>query len=423
MTNTWIGRFRPPATVRVRLTALYGGLFLATATALLVTVDLLLQHVLNRRVNLFLVEYLGSEKPGPGPGGLPTGVPSPLLRPTTKQVAALKKGAAIRGANDLRATVLGYQWVVTGIAIVVLAVVAVAAGWWLAGRVLRPLHRITATARRLSLSTLNERIALAGPRDELKELADTFDAMLGRLERAVESQRRFIANASHELRTPLAIQRAAIQIGLADPSPEQVERMRAELLEANRRSERLIDGLLVLAQGERGLDARLPVRLDEVVQEAAEPVRRTADAAGITVRMRTRPLTVAGDAVLLAQLVTNLLQNAVRYNHPGGEVRVTVDPEHGLTVRNTGPEVPAERVPELFEPFRRLHAPRTGPADGAGLGLSIVASIARAHDAAVDVRPNPGGGLDVQVRPPGTTPTPGRERSRPGAFDVEFLTP
>jgi signal transduction histidine kinase len=389
-----------PATVRMRLTALYGGLFLLTTTALLLTVDLLLKRALDRKVTMITIAsvnrvYWPADRPPPVPR-----IESVQGRPDV-----LPPGSPARAAADLRTSVLRYQWGVTAIAVVVLACVAVFAGWWLAGRVLRPLHRITATARRLSLANLDERIALAGPRDELKELADTFDAMLGRLERAVESQRRFVANASHELRTPLAIQRAAIQIGLADASPEQVERMRGELLAANRRTERLIDGLLTLACGERGLDAREPVRLDQVAEEAAAPLREPADRAGVTVRLETSPLTVDGDAVLLTQLTTNLLQNAVRYNHPGGEVRVEVSAD-GLTVRNSGPQVPAERIPELFEPFRRLHTPRTGPSDGAGLGLSIVASIARAHDAHVTARPNPDGGLCVTVRPPPSRPVP-----------------
>ena len=277
---------RLPATVRVRLTALYGGLFLVTTTAVLVIVNLLLKRVLDRKVTMIAIS---SKDGAPLPDEVPR-PPVPFVMFQRKPVS-LPVGSPARTAADLRDTVLNYQWGVTVIVMVVLACVAVFSGWWLAGRVLRPLHRITATARRLSLSNLDERIALAGPRDELKELADTFDAMLGRLERAVESQRRFIANASHELRTPLAIQRAAIQIGLADASPDQVDRMRTELLAANRRSERLIDGLLMLARGERGLDAREPVRLDEVAREAVEPLQEmaTAGAPPVTgVRMGVR---------------------------------------------------------------------------------------------------------------------------------------
>src|SRR5262245_50212025 len=287
---------RPPATVRVRLTALYGGLFLLAVTVLLVVVNLLLGRSLNHKVTMIAVSSRDAPPQGvvvpPPPGDVVYG----------RQPEDLPLGTPGRTAALIRDSALSYQWGVTFIAIVVLAVVAVVAGWWLAGRVLRPLHHITATARRLSLSNLDERIALEGPRDELKELADTFDAMLARLERAVESQRRFIANASHELRTPLAIQRAAIQIGLADASPEQVERMRGQLLEANRRSERLIDGLLTLARGERGLDAREPVRLDGIAEDAVEQIQPTAEQDGIAIRLDTRPLTVVGDAVLLTQL-------------------------------------------------------------------------------------------------------------------------
>ena len=287
---------------------------------------------------------------------------------------------------------LRFQWGVTAALIVVLTVISVAAGWWLAGRVLRPLHQITATARRLSLSNLHERIALAGPDDELKELADTFDDMLARLERSADSQRQFVANASHELRTPLAIQRAAIQIGLDEPSPQRLEEVRAELLDVNRRSERLIEGLLTLANGDRGLDSREPVRLDQVARRATSEI----PADGVTVTVDARPTTVTGDPVLLHRLVANLVQNAVRYNRPGGTVGVHVSPPGTLIVTNTGPEVPQDRIGDLFEPFRRLHT-RTRSADGTGLGLSIVASIARAHDARVEVRPNPGGGLELTV--------------------------
>ena len=401
---------RPPATVRVRLTALYGGLFLLTATILLVTVDLLLQRALNSKVSDFKVQVLARpETWPPRPYGIPATAPWPPPTPPGRSVAFFQRREAIKGADDLRSTVLGYQWLVTGVAIVLLAVVAVVAGWWLAGRVLRPLHHITATARRLSLANLDERIDLKGPRDELKELADTFDAMLGRLEQAVESQRRFVANASHELRTPLAIQRAAIQIGLADASPERVEHMRVELLEANRRSERLIDGLLTLAQGERGLDARRPVRLDEVVREAAEPHRRTAREAGITIRLDTRPVTVTGDAVLLTRLAANLVHNAVVHNLPEqGTVWVTtsVRPEAAvLTVENTGEKLAPELVAALVEPFQRgTERIRTDHA-GVGLGLAIVKSITQAHDGTLSLTPRPAGGLCVTVQLPAAPQT------------------
>jgi signal transduction histidine kinase len=272
----------------------------------------------------------------------------------------------------------------------------VIAGWWLAGRMLRPLHQITATAQRLSLSNLDERIGLTGPRDELRELADTFDAMLERLEHAVDGQRRFIANTSHELRTPLAIQRAAIEIGLADPVPDHVVRTREKLLRANLRTEKLIDGLLMLAQGERTLDIRTPVELDQLASEVADQHHEAAVAAKVTIELELEPVTVGGDPVLLARLVANLVNNAIRYNRPGGRVRVLTS-SSGLTVWNTGPELPADRVPELFEPFRRLHAPRTGTAEGAGLGLSIVAAIASAHGARATADPNPGGGLTVSL--------------------------
>nr|WP_312888073.1 ATP-binding protein [Nonomuraea rhodomycinica] len=273
----------------------------------------------------------------------------------------------------------------------ILTLVSLAVGWLVAGRILRPVHRITATAQRLSLSTLHERIALTGPKDELKELADTFDAMLDRLERSVQAQQRFIANASHELRTPLAVQRAAIEIGL----PEDVGAIRDTLLLHNRRAEHLIDALLVLAQAEHGLDSKRPVALDQVVRL----VLAEADPDGVTVTQRVEPFVVEGDPVLLNRLLTNLLDNAVRHNHRGGTVEVTLS-GGVLTVRNTGPHVPRERFGDLFEPFRRLHTTR---GQGAGLGLSIVAAIAKAHGADVRADPNPGGGLELVVAFAGRT--------------------
>jgi signal transduction histidine kinase len=312
--------------------------------------------------------------------------PNPGLGPQTRFEGG--------GVSKLPDEVLQYQWMVTAITIATLTIVSVATGWWLAGRMLRPLRDITATARRLSLSNLHERIASNGPHDELRDLADTFDKMLERLERSVESQRLFIANAAHELRTPLATQRAAIQIGLDDPLPAHLVEVRETLLTHNRRTERLIDSLLVLAQAEHGLDTAQPVNLDVLARQAASE----GAPAGITVTVETEPVIVPGDPVLLNRLLVNLLQNAYRYNRPDGFVYIGLTADGTLTVRNTGPDVPPERISNLFQPFHRLHS-RTR-ADGAGLGLSIVASIARAHHATLAARPNPGGGLELTVRFP-----------------------
>ncbi|MEV7808890.1 HAMP domain-containing sensor histidine kinase [Microbispora sp. NPDC088329] len=353
-------------TVRVRLTLIYSGLFLLTSVVLLVIVNTLLRLSLHSRIARFPGPSAGEAPPAPAaPGPGAAGAQSPL--------------------SELAQDVIHYQWDMSGLAIAVLTLVSVAVGWVIAGRVLRPLHRITATAQRLSLSTLHERIALSGPRDELKELADTFDAMLDRLQRSVEGQRRFIANASHELRTPLAVQRTAIEIGL----PEDVGEIRGKLLLHNHRIEALIDALLVLSQAEHGLRKRDPVAFHEVVRL----VLAETDTGGVTVTARTEPFVVHGDPVLLNRLVTNLVDNAVRYNHLGGAVEVTLA-GGVLTVRNTGPEVPAECLDDLFAPFRRLHTTRR---QGSGLGLSIVASIATAHGAGVRARPNPGGGLEAAV--------------------------
>ncbi|WP_336214023.1 sensor histidine kinase [Nonomuraea sp. LPB2021202275-12-8] len=367
------------ATIRTRLTLLFGGLFLLTSTVVLLIADYLVERAWDRSIGIRAEE----RHDGPGPSE-----PSAVVRmePDTEEVM-----------RAVHTDVLGSQWQITMVSIVVMGVVAFGLCWWLSGRALRPVHRITDTARRLSLSNLGERINMKGPRDELKELADTFDAMLERLARSADDQRRFVANASHELRTPLAVQRAAIEIGLADdPSPSRVAAMRAELLLSTERSQRLIDGLLALAQGERGSRSRTPVDLSAAVRHSAEQ-HATPD---ITIDLDLRPVTVPGDEVLLARLVDNLVENAVRHNHPGGRVTVRLAPHAGLLISNTGPSIDPQRVDELFQPFRRLHPDRTGSAEGAGLGLSIVAAIAAAHDASVTAIANPEGGLTVHLSPP-----------------------
>jgi signal transduction histidine kinase len=278
---------------------------------------------------------------------------------TRRTTEAVCKRAAAR-SSPTRSSSLRYQWLVSSTLIAALTLLSVLVGWLLAGRLLRPLHHITETARRLSVTNLHERVALRGPPDELAVLANTFDAMLGRLEASVETQRRFIANAAHELRTPLATQRAAIQIGLDEPSRERVARVREELLVINRRHERLIDGLLVLAQGEHGLETREPVAVDVLVRQTFDDMLASTDS-GLAITRHLLPLTIEGDAVLLQRLIHNLFHNAVRYNVPNGYVDVHVTADGALTVRNSGSEIPEHRISEMFEPFRRLGAERTAP--------------------------------------------------------------
>ena len=370
--------------VRARMTLLYGGLFTVITLGVLIAAQQLQLSILTRKVqDIPYAPPAGACGPG-GAGATCSSLPAQAQQTATNPA-------------DLRHSLVESQRMITLVAIALIAVLAFAVCWWLTGRLLRPLQRITDSARRLSLSTLHERIALTGPQDELKELADTFDAMLDRLEDAIASQRRFVANASHELRTPLAIQRTAIEVGLADPSPARLARIREELLRNTQRSERLIEGLLLLAQGERGLDTRAPVDLNAVIDQVIDDHQPIADRDGITITAATNPVTVAGDDVMLHRLVANLVANAIRHNHRGGHVLVELAPDTTLVVCNTGPQVPPDGVGELFEPFRRLRPDRTGPSDGAGLGLSIVAAIAHAHGGSVHATANPDGGLSVTV--------------------------
>jgi signal transduction histidine kinase len=310
-----------------------------------------------------------------------------------REASAMQLGGSI--SDRLVRQMLQYSALALG----VLILLAFALGWWLAGRALRPVHEMAAAARRLSSANLHQRIPLHQPKDELRDLGESFNALLDRLGAAFASQQRFVANAAHELRTPLAIQRATIQIGLSEHpiDPAELDSVREELLTANRRHEQLIDGLLLLARGERGLDRLDPVDLAEVAHDVLPPLRAEAGERSVELNLSTEAVVVDGDAVLLGQLLANLVQNAIRYNHPDGRVDVRVA-RSSITVTNTGPIVPADAIDDLFEPFRRLHPDRTGSASGAGLGLSIVRSIATAHGGTVTARPNStGGGLTVRV--------------------------
>ncbi|HEY0496401.1 MAG TPA: HAMP domain-containing sensor histidine kinase [Kutzneria sp.] len=293
----------------------------------------------------------------------------------------------------------------------VLGAVAGMLGWWLSGRVLRRVHAMTAQAQQISTANLHERIALDGPNDELKELADTFNGLLSRLDDAFQVQGRFIANASHELPTPLAVTRTVIQVGLSSSDPERVQRAKQELLRSNNRAIALINGLLQLARGERELEHREPVRLDMVVEHAVTEVDVPSD---VTIEMRTEPCSLLGDSLLLNQVVRNLVDNAGRYDVPGGTVWVRVTAQGELTVANTGPVVSEEDSALLFEPFHRA----TDKKDGVGLGLSIVRAIAAVHGGRAAARPRPDGGLVVTVELPVSETATGRApsgSSRPSA--------
>ena len=274
--------------------------------------------------------------------------------------------------------------------------------WMLAGRLLEPVSATAQTVGQFGPQNLGQRIRLTGARgDPLKELADALDGAMDRLAAGYDSQRRFAANASHELRTPLAVQRLLTEVAMDDPASSQdLHRLGALLLRTNERNERLIEGLLVLAESDRGLTGKVPVRLDELAKSVLEAQRDLADKHGVKLRQVLAERVVPGDPVLLERLIGNLVTNAIRYNEPGGWVEVVVAGEPALSVRNTGQTVPAEAVTSLFEPFRRLTADRTDHGGGAGLGLSIVRSIATAHDGTIHARTRPEGGLIMEVELP-----------------------
>ena len=294
-------------------------------------------------------------------------------------------------------------------ALLVVGALGALLSYLLAGRVLRPLQDITATARRLSAERLDARIGLTGPRDELRELADVFDAMLDRLEASFEAQRRFVADASHELRTPLAVMRTEIDVALADPraSVEELRTSADVVRQATERADRLVDSLLLLARSDRlqvdGLPHRERVELAEVAAQALRPVEAELRGRGLQVASSCGPAGVLGDRLLLERLAGNLVENAVRHNVDGGWLRIdtgTVDGRARLQVASSGPVVPPEVVPELFEPFRRHGTARTARR-GAGVGLAVVRSVAAAHGGTVGAEAPVDGGLVVTVDLPG----------------------
>lgn len=391
--------------IRVRLTVLYGGLFFLAGAVLLGVTYLLVQQSLEARLS-------------PGRAGADfrpirtAGATNPLVRlGDGREVNVAEAIEAFRAEQErFRQDTLDSLLTRGGVALAGVGVIAGAFGWLVAGRALQPLHRITDTARRIAATDragrgLHERIALPGPRDEVKELADTFDSMLERLDRSFDGQRRFVANASHEMRTPLALNRALVELAVTKPdaSPE-IRRLGESLLAVNERHERLIDGLLMLADSENAVSDPVSVDLAEVAGHVLELSADAATAAGVDMLSTLDSAPTTGDPILLERLTQNLIENAVRHNSPsGGWLSVetsTLDDGVALTVSNSGPTVPRYEIETLFQPFRRLHGERLGPSRGFGLGLSIVRAVARAHGGDVSAEPREGGGLVVTVTLP-----------------------
>jgi signal transduction histidine kinase len=309
----------------------------------------------------------------------------------------------------VRAAALYAHWVdlhallvESGIALAATVALAFALGWLVAGRVLRPLRAITATARRISATSLHERLALAGPDDEFKELADTLDGLFARLEASFTAQRNFVASAAHELRTPLTLDKTLLQVVLRNPrsTTEQWRATGAELLESGLQQERTLEALLTLATSEAGIGRHEPVDLAKVVTAGLGPVRADAGRLGLDVQTSIGPAPMLGDPDLIARLVANLVDNAVRHNVPGGTIEVGTTRRDGqavLTVTNGGPVIPPGEVGRLLQPFQRLATARSSDGAGHGLGLPIVRAIATAHGATLITRARPEGGLHVQV--------------------------
>jgi signal transduction histidine kinase len=388
-------------TVRARLTLLYGGLFLLAGAVLLTLTYVLLSNALdNQKVSPGVVYSQALPGAAPPPSGVKIQSGAKYISPEQQFAIAQKEAFARQVQADLRKQTLNSLLKWGALALGGVALAGVWLGWLAAGRTLRPIKKITATARRVADRNLHERIALNGPRDELRELADTFDDMLGRLDASFDSQRRFVANASHELRTPLAINRTLLEVTLGRPdAPPQLRQLGETLLEVNARHEKLIDGLLTLARSEQTVAEPVPVDLAEIAEQVCAEVGADADRAGVQLTLDASPAPTSGDPVLLERLVQNLVQNAVRYNSPGGWVVLACAQDRDrvrLSVTNTGPVVRAYEIPALFEPFRRL-TDRVGSARGTGLGLSIVRSVARAHGGEAHATPRDGGGLVAQV--------------------------
>ncbi len=406
-------RFLGRRSVRARIALACAGLFLVTGAAFVAATYELVDHNLTSTTATGATaqtspNQTGTDKTGAGQNP-DNGVflkicqkeeiagqltPAQLAQCKDAFVGGAQAGAANQRDHDLHQQAL---WSMIGLGVG--TIVAGALGWLIAGRILRPLHKVTSAAQRASQEHLDERIDLDGPSDELKELADTFDDMLDRLDLAFVSQRRFVANASHELRTPLTAMRTLIDVAMAKPTrtTEGLETLVGRVREAVDQSEAIIDGLLTLARSDRGLTVRELVDLEAAALDAIDQTSTAARESDITVEANLSAAPFAGDRVLVERLVANLVDNAIRYNFEGGSIHIEtgIDATSGsgsgesyLSVTNSGPLVPESKVASLFEPFTRL-GQRVTNDEGVGLGLSIVASVVAAHGGRLETTPSP----------------------------------
>jgi signal transduction histidine kinase len=409
-----------PQKVRTRLTLIYAALFFAAGAALLTLTYGLVASSLPTKPSAAVatvssqeLHALKRECDVPGnPPKKPEGEPaSSVLKSLSgcKAAESAYYAGTAAGMQAVRQNTLAKLLSFWLVALGVMTVASGGLGWFMSGRVLRPVRVITETARRASEQHLGERLGLTGATDELKELADTFDQMLERLDAAFATQRRFVANASHELRTPLTVMRTAIDVTLAKPSPtaRQLTDMAVRVRRSIDRAEGMVEALLLLAVSEQGRltaeFADLATWAEDAIDAAAPEIERLE----LRVDAALDPAETTGDPQLLERMIANLVDNAVRHNEPGGCIRLrtgSTDATVYLEIANSGPFVPEDAVPSLFEPFRRMEA-GTGPRDGVGLGLSIVRSVATAHLATVTARGKPDGGLDISVVLPRVFPS------------------
>lgn len=409
--KTWLRAPRP--TARLRLTVLYGTLFLLSGAGLLAVA-----YGLAAQATAISVPFTV-----PGPNGASSGeivqrasqsatiMPTPSSIGSSPQLTPAQMTRWQAQVTHLHDAAMHRLLIGSGGALSVMAVISVALGWLVAGRVLRPVRTINAAARQISASNLHERLTLDGPNDEFRELAATLDDLLGRLQASFDSQRRFVANASHELRTPLTLDRALLERALRKSGPSEAGwRATCErLLASSEHQDRLIESLLTLARSEGVLDRYERCGLESVVESVLLSPELDTENPRLRIQTHLSPAPVNGDRRLLERLIGNLINNAIRHNVPNGRIDVTTELRDGhpvLVVANTGPPVPADEVGRLLRPFQRAGADRTSHGDGLGLGLSIVQAIATAHHAKLTLNPQPGGGLRVEASfPAPTTPT------------------